>query len=110
MSKALFFVLGWVAEKFPGLVRDIASLGHEIGSHGYSHQLLTHMDETSFRSDVQLSIDAIYGCSGIFPDWHSDEMPLNQATQFAEILCPVPTDEYKIYKACPLALHSSPTS
>ncbi|HEY9464769.1 MAG TPA: polysaccharide deacetylase family protein, partial [Vicinamibacterales bacterium] len=38
--RATFFVLGWVAERFPGLVRDIAARGHEIGSHGFSHRLV----------------------------------------------------------------------
>jgi polysaccharide deacetylase family protein (PEP-CTERM system associated) len=65
--KATFFVLGWVAEKFPALVRDIASMGHEIGSHGYAHQLVTQLNRDSFREDVQLSIDAIYAASGIMP-------------------------------------------
>ena len=65
--KATFFMLGWVAEKFPALVRDIASLGHEIGSHGYSHRLLTQMDERSFQLDLRRSIDVIHECSGIYP-------------------------------------------
>jgi len=38
--KATFFVLGWVARRFPKLVREIHGLGHEIGSHGYWHQLI----------------------------------------------------------------------
>ena len=37
--KATFFVLGWVADKFPGLVRDIHFDGHEVASHGYWHRL-----------------------------------------------------------------------
>ena len=38
--RATFFVLGWVAERFPRLVRAIAAEGHEIASHGYAHRLV----------------------------------------------------------------------
>ena len=51
--KATFFVLGWVAERYPGLVKDIASLGHEIASHGYGHELITNQTPSSFRLDVR---------------------------------------------------------
>ncbi|HWR96914.1 MAG TPA: polysaccharide deacetylase family protein, partial [Candidatus Methanoperedens sp.] len=39
-TRATFFVLGWVAERHPELVREIARRGHEIGCHGYGHELL----------------------------------------------------------------------
>jgi polysaccharide deacetylase family protein (PEP-CTERM system associated) len=51
--RATFFVLGWVAERFPALVRDIASRGHEIASHGYHHQLLYTLTPAQFREDVR---------------------------------------------------------
>src|SRR3990170_3273558 len=38
--QATFFVLGWVAERHPSLVREIAAAGHEIASHGYAHRLI----------------------------------------------------------------------
>jgi peptidoglycan/xylan/chitin deacetylase (PgdA/CDA1 family) len=37
-TRATFFILGWVAERFPGLVRSIAGEGHEIATHGYGHE------------------------------------------------------------------------
>ena len=49
---ATFFILGWVAERCPNLVRDILRVGHEIGSHGYDHQMINPRDEKSFRSDI----------------------------------------------------------
>jgi polysaccharide deacetylase family protein (PEP-CTERM system associated) len=49
---ATFFILGWVAERCPNLVRDIFKGGHEIGSHGYSHQMISRGNEKSFRSDI----------------------------------------------------------
>lgn len=51
--RATFFVLGWVAERQPALVRRIASLGHEIASHGYAHRLVYEQDPGSFRADVR---------------------------------------------------------
>lgn len=51
--KATFFVLAWVAERFPGLVRRIAADGHEIASHGYWHQLIHHQTPEAFRDDVR---------------------------------------------------------
>lgn len=51
-ARATFFVLGWVAERQPGLIRRIAAEGHEIASHGYGHDLLYNLTESEFRADV----------------------------------------------------------
>ncbi len=51
--RATFFVLGWVAERYPQLVRDIAWAGHEIASHGYSHRLVYDQTPAAFREDVR---------------------------------------------------------
>ncbi|HEX9723089.1 MAG TPA: XrtA system polysaccharide deacetylase [Vicinamibacteria bacterium] len=51
--RATFFVLGWVAERHPQVVRAIARQGHEIASHGYAHQLVTSQTPEQFRSDVR---------------------------------------------------------
>ena len=50
---ATFFVLGWVAEKYPQIVKDIASEGHEIASHGYSHQLIYNQKYELFKEETQ---------------------------------------------------------
>jgi polysaccharide deacetylase family protein (PEP-CTERM system associated) len=50
--KATFFVLGWVAERNPGLIRDIASRGHEIACHGYSHELVYNQSPEVFRQET----------------------------------------------------------
>nr|MBI3613008.1 DUF3473 domain-containing protein [Nitrospirota bacterium] len=52
-AKATFFVLGWVAERHPGLVRAIQAEGHEIASHGYGHQVLTALTPEQFREDIR---------------------------------------------------------
>lgn len=50
--QATFFVLGWVAAKYPNVVRDIVANGHELASHGYSHVRTFHQTPNEFRSDV----------------------------------------------------------
>lgn len=50
---ATFFVLGWVAERFPSLVGRIAAAGHEVASHGYWHQLVYELTPASFGEDVR---------------------------------------------------------
>lgn len=57
--KATFFILGWVADKHPGLVRQINEAGHEIASHGYSHQLIYGQDQTTFRDETLRSKDIL---------------------------------------------------
>src|SRR5262249_39412898 len=49
---ATFFVLGWVAERCPGLVREIAERGHEVACHGYSHQLIYEQTPALFREET----------------------------------------------------------
>lgn len=52
-TRATFFVLGWVAERYPGLVREVADAGHEVASHGYAHRLIYDQTRTAFRDDVR---------------------------------------------------------
>lgn len=53
--QATFFVLGWVAEHHPGLVREISGRGHEIASHGYSHRLVYRQTPDVFRDETHRS-------------------------------------------------------
>lgn len=62
--KATFFVLGWVAERHPGLIREIAAAGHEVGSHSYWHRLVYKQSPAEFRDDLRRSQDAIVGSIG----------------------------------------------
>ena len=54
-TKATFFILGWIAERVPGLVKKIHTCGHEIASHGYKHDLIYSLDPVKFRNDVGAS-------------------------------------------------------
>jgi polysaccharide deacetylase family protein (PEP-CTERM system associated) len=51
-ARATFFVLGWVAERCPRIVRAIAAAGHEVASHGYGHELIYSLKPSEFRADV----------------------------------------------------------
>ena len=51
--KATFFVLGWVAEKVPALVREIQARGHEVACHGYAHELIYSIGSDLFRQDIR---------------------------------------------------------
>jgi polysaccharide deacetylase family protein (PEP-CTERM system associated) len=51
--KGTFFILGWVAETFPHLSRQIAMAGHEIGCHGYAHRRLQTLTPAQFRDDLK---------------------------------------------------------
>jgi polysaccharide deacetylase family protein (PEP-CTERM system associated) len=62
--RATFFVLGWVAERSPELVKEIHAAGHEVGSHGYAHQAIFEQTPREFADDVRRSLDAIEGVTG----------------------------------------------
>jgi polysaccharide deacetylase family protein (PEP-CTERM system associated) len=51
-TQATFFTLGWVAERYPQLVRRIVEGGHEIASHGYGHERASDLSPEAFRADV----------------------------------------------------------
>jgi polysaccharide deacetylase family protein (PEP-CTERM system associated) len=53
--KGTFFVLGWVAERYPSLVQRIAGAGHEIASHGFAHRLVYDLTPANFREDIRRS-------------------------------------------------------
>jgi len=62
--RSTFFVLGWVAERFPALVRTIAQRGHEVASHGYAHRLVYDQTPAAFRDDVRRAKALLEDASG----------------------------------------------
>jgi polysaccharide deacetylase family protein (PEP-CTERM system associated) len=62
--RATFFVLGWVAQRFPGLVLEIDRAGHEIGSHSYWHRLVYRLSPDEFRDDLCRSRDVLQELTG----------------------------------------------
>jgi polysaccharide deacetylase family protein (PEP-CTERM system associated) len=64
--RATFFVLGWVAERFPGLVREIQARGHEVASHGFHHNLSNRCSAEELKKDLWQSkkiLEDIVGCA-----------------------------------------------
>lgn len=62
--KATFFTLGWVAERFPQVVRDIAAAGHEVASHGWSHVRVPNATPESFFQDIDRTRKLLQDLSG----------------------------------------------
>ncbi len=62
--RGTFFVLGWVAERFPHLVREIQAAGHELGCHSYLHQCIWRLTPEQFRSDTRRALAAIQDAGG----------------------------------------------
>ena len=64
-AKGTFFVLGWVAERHPRLVRRIAAEGHELASHGYDHVRIHEFDREQLREDLLRTRGILEGIAGV---------------------------------------------
>ena len=62
--RGTFFVLGWVAERYPQLVRDIAARGHEIACHGYSHRLVYEQSPEEFYQETHRAKNLLQDITG----------------------------------------------
>jgi polysaccharide deacetylase family protein (PEP-CTERM system associated) len=73
--RATFFVLGWVAERYPELVGEILAAGHDVGSHGHLHTRVYELEPGSFRDELRRSVTALNaaGATGVCafraPEW-----------------------------------------
>ncbi len=65
--QATFFILGWVAEHHPAVVRAIAAAGHEIACHSYAHRLVYRMTPAEFREDTRRAVAVIQDACGVTP-------------------------------------------
>ena len=63
--KGAFFVLGWVADRFPALVREIVRRGHEPACHSYWHRLIYNLDPREFRADTLRAKNCIEQAAGV---------------------------------------------
>ncbi len=63
--KATFFTLGWVAERYPALIKRIVAEGHELASHGYDHVRIIHQTPDEFRADVIKTKNILEDISGV---------------------------------------------
>ncbi len=62
--RATCFALGWVARRFPKLLREAADLGHDVASHGFGHQIVGDLSRTQFRDDIRAAKAAIEDATG----------------------------------------------
>jgi len=88
--RATFFVVGWVAERYPQLVATLAAGGHEVGSHSHLHRKVYELDRESFRADLRTSSRALAaaGVSAVTmfraPEWSINERSLWALAVLAE--------------------------
>ncbi len=64
-TRATFFTLGWVAERYPKLIRRIAEEGHELASHGYAHHRASELDADALAADLALSKAVLEDTAGV---------------------------------------------
>ena len=62
--RATFFTLGWIAKRYPQMVRSIVDQGHELASHGYGHQMISDMNPKSFENDIRCAKAILEDTSG----------------------------------------------
>ena len=81
---ATFFILGWIAERYPQLVREIASAGHEIASHGYAHQRATFQTNAEFRQDIRSAKQLLEDLTGAqVTGYRAPSYSINQSNLWA---------------------------
>jgi len=82
--KATFFVLGYVANERPGLIREIRDDGHEIASHGYYHRFVYKLTQQEFYQDLVMTSDAIERATGERPTgFRAPYFSVNDSTPWA---------------------------
>jgi polysaccharide deacetylase family protein (PEP-CTERM system associated) len=82
--QATFFTLGWVAKRYPALMRRIAEAGHELASHGWDHARVFHMDRVSFRLDLDMSRKTIEDAAGVrVSGYRAPSFSIDQRTPWA---------------------------
>ena len=64
-TRATFFTLGWIAERYPALVKRIVAEGHELASHGYGHERASDLDERAFFADIDRSRKLLEDLAGV---------------------------------------------
>ena len=119
--KATFFVLGWVADRHPRLVREIHACGHEVGSHGYWHRLVYELSPAEFREDLRRSRKALEDAAGARVTAHRAasfsitsrslwalEILVEEGFSVDSSIFPIHHDRYGIPRAEP-RLHRLPT-
>jgi polysaccharide deacetylase family protein (PEP-CTERM system associated) len=83
-AHATFFTLGWIAERFPEVIRRIAAAGHEIASHGYSHQRVDELGRDAFHADILLAKAILQDIADVeIKGYRAPSFSIDTATQWA---------------------------
>ena len=106
-TRATFFTLGWVAERYPQLVRRIAAGGHELASHGYGHQRASDLTPEQFRDDISRAKKLLEDLGGVsirgyrapsfsinHENWWAVEELGNAGYEYSSSIYPVRHDHY----------------
>jgi polysaccharide deacetylase family protein (PEP-CTERM system associated) len=83
-AKGTFFILGWIARRHPALVREVARRGHEVGSHGVTHRMLTELTRGEFREealDSRLMLEDLAGSPVV--GFRAPSYSINRSTLWA---------------------------
>lgn len=107
--KGTFFVLGWVAERQPQLVRDIHARGHEVAIHGYDHRPVFVLDRDEFRSDIRRAKETVEDLIGepvigyraptfsiVEDTWWALEILVEEGIQYDSSVFPIVHDRYGV--------------
>lgn len=120
-ARATFFTLGWVAERYPHVVRSIVNQGHELASHGYSHERVSEQSPQAFLSDIRLAKTVLEDVGGVkVAGYRAPSFSISERTPWAaDCICeagyrysssiyPIRHDHYGVpnaprfaYEACP---------
>lgn len=117
-ATATFFTLGWIAERYPTLVRRIVSSGHELASHGSAHRRADRQDEKAFFADIHRARAVLEDCAGIRVNgYRAPSFSIGSANlwafqaleragyRYSSSVYPVQHDRYGIPDAPPFAFH-----
>jgi polysaccharide deacetylase family protein (PEP-CTERM system associated) len=119
--KATFFTLGWIAERYPRMIRDLVQAGHELASHGYGHERANRQSPEAFFSDIHLAkliLEDVSGTPVIGYRAPSFSIDANTTWAFAELvhagyrysssIYPIVHDHYGMPNAPRFAFEASP--
>jgi polysaccharide deacetylase family protein (PEP-CTERM system associated) len=83
-ARATFFTLGWIAERYPNVVRRIVENGHEIASHGYGHERASDLTPEAFRADITRAKALLEDISGeVVRGYRAPSFSINQDNWWA---------------------------
>lgn len=83
-ATATFFFLGWVAERFPDLVKEVCRRGHEVASHGYAHTRVHQQTPAEFTADVYKAKDLLEQLTGqAVPGYRAPSFSINKQSEWA---------------------------